>query len=256
MSGRELTLVEHLGELRRRVFISVIALILGTVVVFLVWPEIVELLKRPAAAVNNGAGVDLVALKVTELLSTSVKVSLTGGFVLALPVILYPIIRFVAPGLSRSEKRYLFLFLPGALLAFAGGIAFTYFVMSPRAIPWLLQFGGGVADPNISISDYVDVLLRFHVLMGLAFETPMVMYLLAQIGIVRAGMFARFRKFWVVIAFALGAVITPTFDPVNQTIVALPLLGLYELGIGLAWLAGRGRRRNADTAIEHVAETD
>ena len=80
--------------------------------------------------------------------------------------------------------------------------------------------------------------------MGLAFETPVIMYLLGQLGIVTARMFSRFRKYWVVIAFILGAIITPTFDPLNQTLVALPLLALYELGIWLAWLAGRTRQRS------------
>ena len=242
-SNRELTLLEHLNELRRRVFISVIALIIGAMVAFLFWTDIVELLKRPAQELNDGAGVILIATQVTELLSTSVKVSLVSGFVLALPVILYQVVRFVAPGLSASEQRYLFLFIPGALLAFIGGVAFAYFVLTPRALPFLLTFGDGVAAPLIRISNLVDVMLRLLFWMGVAFETPVVMYLLAQLGIVTSRMFSRFRKYWVVVAFILGAIITPTFDPLNQTLVAAPLLALYEVGIFLAWLAGRARRR-------------
>ncbi len=244
-SVRELTLIEHLSELRRRIFISVAALLIGSVVAFFFWTEIVDLLKRPAQEINEGQGVNLIATQVTELLSTSVKVSLVGGFVLALPVILYQIIRFVAPGLTTNERRYLFLFMPGALLAFCCGLAFAYFVLTPRALPFLLTFGGGVADPLIKISNLVDVMLRLLFWMGLAFETPVVMYLLGQLGIVSARMFSRFRKYWVVVAFTLGAIITPTFDPLNQTLVAAPLLVLYELGILLAWLAGRSRRKAA-----------
>ncbi len=243
-TSRELTLIEHLGELRRRIFICLVALIIGAMIAFLFWTDIVELLKRPAENANDGAGVLLIATQVTELLSTSVKVSLMGGLVLALPVILYQVIRFVAPGLTTSERRYLFLFMPGALLAFCCGLAFAYFVLTPRALPFLLNFGGGVADPLIRISNYVDVMLRLHFWMGLSFETPVVMYLLGQLGIVSARMFSRFRKYWVVIAFILGAVITPTFDPLNQTLVAAPLLALYEVGIFLAWLAGRARQRS------------
>jgi len=242
-SSRELTLIEHLVELRKRVFISLLALIIGAMVAFLFWTDIVELLKRPAQQVNDGEGVILIATQVTELLSTSVKVSLVGGFVLALPVILYQIVRFVAPGLTPAERRYLFLFMPGALLAFCCGLAFAYYVLTPRALPFLLTFGGGVADPLIRISNLVDVMLRLLFWMGLAFETPVIMYLLAQLGIVSSAMFRRFRKYWVVVAFILGAIITPTFDPLNQTLVALPLLALYEVGILLAWLAGRGRQR-------------
>ena len=242
-TSRELPLIAHLSELRRRIFICLVALIIGAMVAFLFWTDVVELLKRPAQEVNDGEGVILIATQVPELLSTSVKVSLVGGFVLSLPVILYQVIRFVAPGLTVSERRYLFLFMPGALLAFGFGLAFAYLVLTPRALPFLLTFGGGVADPLIRISNYVDVMLRLHLWMGLAFETPVVMYLLGQLGIVSARMFARFRKYWVVIAFILGAIITPTFDPLNQTLVAAPLLALYEVGILLAWLAGRGRRK-------------
>ena len=242
-SSRELTLIEHLSELRRRVFICLIALVMGAMVAFLFWTDIVELLKLPAQEVNDGQGVNLIATQVAELLSTSVKVSLVGGFVLALPVILYQVIRFVAPGLTPSERRYLVLFMPGAFLAFCCGLAFAYYVLTPRALPFLLTFGGGVADPLIRISNYVDVMLRLHFWMGLSFETPVIMYLLGQLGIVTARMFSRFRKYWVVIAFILGAIITPTFDPLNQTLVAAPLLALYEIGILLAWLAGRARQR-------------
>ncbi|CAI7989120.1 Sec-independent protein translocase protein TatC [Geodia barretti] len=171
---------------------------------------------------------------------------MVGGFVLALPVILYQVVRFVAPGLMPGERRYLFLFMPGALLAFFCGLAFAYFVLTPRAIPFLLTFGGDVAQTQIRISNLVDVMLRLLLWMGLAFETPVLMYLLAQLGIVSSRMFSRFRKYWVVIAFILGAIITPTFDPLNQTLVAAPLLALYEIGIFLAWLAGRARQREGN----------
>ncbi len=243
-SSRELTLLEHLVELRKRVFICLVALVLGTMVAFLFWTDIVELLKRPAQEANDGQGVELIATQVTELLSTGVKVSLVGGFVLALPVILYQVVRFVAPGLTGSERRYLLLFMPGAVLAFLCGLAFAYFVLTPRALPFLLSFGGGVAEPLIRISNLVDVMLRLLFWMGLAFETPVVMYLLGQLGIVSARMFSRFRKYWIVIAFILGAIITPTFDPVNQTLVAAPLLALYEVGIFLVWLTDRARQKN------------
>ena len=251
-SNRELTLLEHLNELRRRVFISVIALIIGAMVAFLFWTDIVELLKWPARDLIAQGVVTLIVTQVTERLSTAVKISMVSGFVLALPVILYQVIRFVAPGLSSGERKYLVLLLPGAMLVFLGGIAFAYFVLTPRALPFLLTFGGDVAESQIRISNLVDVMLRLLFWMGLAFETPVVMYLLAQLGIVTSRMFSRFRKYWVVIAFILGAIITPTFDPLNQALVAAPLLALYEVGIFLAWLAGRARRRVKEEQEEIV----
>jgi sec-independent protein translocase protein TatC len=132
--------------------------------------------------------------------------------------------------------------MPGVLLAFVAGVAFAYFVLTPPALHFLLTFGGDVATPLIRVSNLVNLMLRLLFWMGVAFETPLVMYLLAQLGIVNPRMLSRFRRYWVVVAFILGAIITPTFDPVNQALVAVPLLLLYELGLLLARLAARSRR--------------
>ena len=154
---------------------------------------------------------------------------------------------FVAPGLTGRERRYLLLFLPMALFAFACGVAFCYFVLIPPALRFLLGFSD-VAQPLIRISNFVNLMVRLLFWMGVAFETPLIMYMLAQLGIVSARQLSRFRRVWVVLAFLLGAIITPTFDPVNQTLVAGPLLVLYELGVLLAKLAGRSRR-GTETAV-------
>lgn len=246
MSDRELTLREHLQELRWRLLISVIALVIASAVSFTFFRQIINYLVLPARDLGGDQGLQLIFTEVTELLTTSVKVSFVTGFVLAFPVILYQVIRFIAPGLTNKEKRILLLFLPGALLAFAGGVAFGYFVVTPPALRFLLTFGIDVATPMIRISNIVNVMIRLLFWMGLAFETPLVMYLLAQLGIVNAGTFARFRRFWLVIAFIMAAIITPTFDPVNQALVAGPLLVLYEVGVLLAKLAGRSRRRSTE----------
>lgn len=248
MRDRELSLSQHLQELRRRLLICVVALVLGTMIAFAFWEQAVDVLKRPAQSLNEGEGVRLITTQVTEALATSFKISLSGGLVLAFPVILYQVMRFVAPGLTGREKRLLFLFIPAAMLAFAGGVAFAYFVLTPQALPFLLTFGDEVAEPLVRISSLVDVMLRLLFWMGIVFQTPLIMYMLAQLGIVNAGVFSRFRRFWLVIAFILAAIITPTVDPVNQTLVALPLLVLYEVGILLAKLAGRRRRRSREAA--------
>ena len=240
--ARELSFMEHLGELRRRVVICVIAVLAGSAVSFVFYEEIIELLSRPAYDLEGSQGIELVFIEITELLTTAVKVSFVAGFVLALPVILYQVIMFVAPGLTGKERRYLFLFLPMALVAFACGVGFCYFVLIPPALRFLLGFSD-VAEPLIRISNFVNLMVRLLFWMGVSFETPLIMYMLAQLGIVSARQLSRFRRVWVVLAFLLGAIITPTFDPVNQTLVAGPLLVLYELGVLLAKLAGRSRRK-------------
>ena len=242
MNNRELTILQHLSELRRRVFICVLALLVGSAVSFAFFNELIELLVRPARDLQTGVGGQLIFTEVTELLTTSIKVSFVAGFILALPVILYHAVMFVAPGLTGRERHYLLGFLPAAMVAFLAGIAFGYFVLTPPALHFLLTFGGDIAVPMIRVSNIVNLMIRLLFWMGIAFETPLVMYLLAQLGVVNARMLSRFRRYWVVVAFIMGAIITPTFDPVNQALVAAPLLALYELGILLARLAGRSRR--------------
>ena len=246
-----LPLREHFRELRSRVMISMVALLVGSAVCFYFYEEILTLLIAPARRVA-GDDVSIIYTEVTELLSTTVKVSLLGGLVLALPVILYHVVRFVAPGLTPKERRILFSFLPAALLAFVGGMAFGYFVMIPPALKFLLTFGGDVAEPLIRISNIVNIMIRLLFWLGIAFETPLVMYVLATLGIVNARGFSRFRRLWLVVSFIIAAAITPTIDPLNQAIVAGPLIVLYELGVLLARFAGRrsATALNAEPASE------
>ena len=240
MSAVEAPLRKHLEELRRRLLFSVAAIVVGTGAAFVFYKPIIRLLLRPAdleAAADGGAG--LVFIEVTEMVAVTMKVSLVTGLVLAFPIVLYQVIMFVAPGLTSREKRYLFAFMPAVVLAFVAGVSFGYFVLIPPAISFLVGWGSDVATPMIRIGNYVNVMVTLLFWMGVVFETPIVMFLLAKLGIVSWRGFARWRRYWVVVAFILGALITPTFDPLNQALVALPLILLYELGIWLARLAAR-----------------
>ncbi len=251
VSSEPVPLREHFSELRSRAFICMVALLIGSAICFYFYQEILNLLITPTRRVA-GDDVSIIYTEVTELLATTVKVSLLGGLVLALPVILYHTVRFVAPGLTPRERRILFSFLPAALLAFVGGMAFGYFVMIPPALKFLLTFGGDVAEPLIRISNIVNIMIRLLFWLGIAFETPLVMYVLAVLGIVNARGFSRFRRLWLVVAFVIAAAITPTIDPLNQAIVAGPLIVLYEVGVLLARIAGR--RASATLRAEPASE--
>ncbi len=243
MNAGELSLRKHLEELRKRLLVSVVVTVITTAVAFVFYKQIIRLLLRPAdleAAADGGPG--LVFIEVTEMVAVTMKVSLVSGLVLAFPIVLYQVIMFVAPGLTSREKRYLFAFMPAVVLAFAAGVSFGYFVLIPPAISFLVGWGSDIATPMIRIGNYVNVMVMLLFWMGVVFETPIVMFLLAKLGIVSWRGFARWRKYWVVVAFILGALITPTFDPMNQSLVAVPLIVLYELGIWLARLAARPGR--------------
>lgn len=241
MKDKQIPITKHLEELRRRIIISLAATAATTVFAFIFYKQIIELLLRPADDLTATGGAELVFVEVTEMLAVTLKVSLVSGLVLAFPIILFQIVMFVAPGLTSKEKRYLLISMPVVALAFVAGVAFGYFVLIPPAMGFLLNWGSELAKPLIRIGNYINVVVMLLFWMGVVFETPIVMLILAKLGIVSWRGFARWRKYWIVVAFILGALITPTFDPINQSLVAVPLILLYEAGIWLARLAARGR---------------
>jgi len=247
---KQFTLGEHLDELRKRLFIAAIAMVVGTVVAFLFHRDILEVLKEPAGRYLAAPGATLIYTDLTENLGISMKISLLGGFILALPVVVYELIMFIAPGLTPRERRYLLLFLPGVTAAFITGVLFGYFVLLPPALRFLLTFNTDIATPMIRVGSYVNLVTRLLFWLGVVFETPILMFLLAKLHLVTYKSFARRRRIGVVAAFVLGALITPTFDPINQTLVALPIIALYETGIWLAWLARRGEKASPAGAAE------
>ena len=250
-TGRPLR--EHLEELRWRLLIVVVALLMGAGVCVAFFRSIIAIMVLPAQGRLAGGAGGPIYTELTEILSVTVKVALLGGFVLALPVIVYQIMMFVAPGLTRRERRYAVTIFPGAILSFLGGAAFAYFLILPPILKFLLTFGGDVAVPMIRIASYINIVVTLLFWMGLIFETPLIMFVLSKLGVVTPQTMAGGRRYIVVVAFVAGALITPTFDPLNQALVAAPLIALYELGIWLAKLARwsprrrRRRRRRAGT---------
>jgi len=246
---KALTLKGHLVELRRRLIWSVIAVVITTGISFAFARQIFDFLESRAPE----EGVTIIFVEVTEMIGTYMKVCLYSGIVLALPFLMYQMVMFVHPALTRQEKRYLYLLMPGVLLFFAAGAAFGYIVFLPRALEFLLNFpwlaGPEAPAPYISIGNYISVVTRLLLAMGLIFELPLVMFFLSKIGVVSPQGLSRYRKFAIVGAFIVAAIVTPTPDPVNQTIVAIPIILLYEVGILLAKLA----RRKAPAPAESQA---
>jgi len=179
----------------------------------------------------------------TEILSVTIRLSLTGGVILAIPVLVLTIFYLVSPLISRHERRLVALFLPAILAAFLAGVSFAYFVMLPVGIAFLLSFGEGIAVPTIRISEYLSLAIFLLFWLGVIFELPLVMFLLAKLRLVSYQRFRRVRKFVPPVAIILSAIITPTFDIVNQLMVAIPIIVLYEVGLLLAWLAQPGKGR-------------
>lgn len=234
---------DHITELRRRVMYSAIAILITTVIAFIFHEQVLTLLMQPAQGFTNIPSGKPIYTDLTEFISTAMKASLLVGLFAAMPFVLYQMVKFVAPGLSPSERRYLYGLLPAVVLAFILGAAFGYRVLFPPAIHFLLSFGSDIATPYIRIGSYVSLMISLLFWMGVVFETPVVLFFLSRIGVVSPEQLGRQRRYAIVVAFILGALITPTFDPVNQTLVALPIIVLYEVGIWLAKIGAKQRSR-------------
>jgi sec-independent protein translocase protein TatC len=177
------------------------------------------------------------ALKPTESLGNYMKVALLCGVILAMPVIVYQVARFIAPGLTKKERRYLVLLVPGATLCFVAGVAFAYFVMMPAAIPFLQGFMSDIIEQQWAIGEYLSFVTSLLFWLGLAFELPLFVYFLAKIGLIDVHTLRKNRKYAIIVIAVLAAVITPTVDPLNMILVMGPLIVLYELGVILAKFA-------------------
>jgi sec-independent protein translocase protein TatC len=228
-SERNLTLVEHLQELRLRLTVSAVAVVIGLAVSAYFGERSIEFLKEPA-----GKDVQLQFIEPFELFATYFRVALLGGLIIAMPVIVSQILLFVTPALQTTEKGWLIGTVIGATLLFLAGVAFSYYVALPPALDFLFNFGGDLAEPNIRIGSYIDFVTRLLFWTGVSFETPLVVMYLARFRIVTAKQLLQWWRLAFVGAFVISAIVTPTIDPVTQTVVAGPIILLYFLGIILA----------------------
>ncbi len=248
---RELSLVQHLGELRDRLMVAAIAVVLTTIIAFVFSVDIIRILLVPVNCqflhidashfpfvvpeyICQENRTKLIALSPTENFTTFLRVSLFSGIALAMPVILYEIYAYIDPALFPKERRFLrFTALP-VLGLFVLGMAFCYFVLLPNAIKFLINFGADVIENQLRASDYISFVTTFILGVGLVFRVPVIIYTVVRVGAVQRSWLAKQRRYVFLLAFVIGAVITPTPDPFNQTIVAVPMYLLFGLGLFLA----------------------
>lgn len=226
-------LLEHLNELRIRVFKMFFALIVTTGISFAFSQPLIQYLAGPIGGIE-----ELVSIELTENIAIFMKVSLLGGFVLGMPVIVYQILAFVLPGLKRNERIWLLLMVPFATLLFAGGVAFTWFVMLPSAIPFLTDFMG--ITTQVRPENYFEFITRLMFWIGVCFELPLVIMFLAKLKFVTAKQLLSGWRYAIVVMAIMAAAVTPTVDPVNMGLVMAPLMALYAVSILLAAIVGRG----------------
>jgi sec-independent protein translocase protein TatC len=256
-SEKRLTILGHIAELRTRLIRSVIAVAVATALAFGFGWQLVAILTykspfvKPAfdflatrAHLFAAPNIDFVAIELTEPIGVYMRVSLMAGIVAAMPYLLYEFCMFVSPALTPQERRrFIYTGVPFMGIMFIIGVVFSYFVIMPPALRFLANFGNDVVTAQIRISNYVTLVSRLIIAVGLIFELPVITSLLARMGIVNYRWLAKQRRWAVICAFLLGAFITPTVDPVNQSLVSVPIILLYEMSIWLAFLVGKGKKK-------------
>jgi sec-independent protein translocase protein TatC len=229
----EMSFTDHLEELRLRIFYAIIAVALGAVGCFVYAKQIVQVLEVP------GAGIKLLQLAPGEYFFVSVKVAGYCGLLVASPVVLYQIIQFVLPGLTRRERQLVLPVVIGSSVLFIAGIVFAYYALIPAALSFLIGYGGDVVEQAWSIDRYFEFVLVLLFATGLLFELPIVQVLLSLLGIVSSQLMLAGWKNVVVGSMVVGAIVTPSTDPLTQSILAGAVLALYFGGIGVVKLLGK-----------------
>lgn len=231
-----MTVLQHIAELRYRLIVAGAVFLAVSIACFIAAEPLRRFLTRPAG------GLRLVFFSPPEALMAQFKLALLAGVVLASPVILYQLVAFVYPALTALEKKICLRSLFGVVALFGAGIVFSYRVLFPAVLRFLLHHGGDGATPKLAISEYISLFFSFHLFFGAVFQLPLVAWALGRLDLLRAQQLRRFRKYALLIILILAAVLTPP-DPLTQILLALPLVLLYELCILMVQLGGRGRTK-------------
>jgi sec-independent protein translocase protein TatC len=236
--------LEHLEELRRRVIYSLIAVGVGFFACWGYAEKIYGVMQRPImdALQHNGLSEKLVYLNPTEPFNMYLKVAFLAGLFLTSPFVLYQVWAFISPGLYRHEKRYITPFMVSTVGLFLAGGYFGYKLVYPQALEFLIGYGKQF-QPMITIGEYTDLFLTIIIGMGVIFELPILVFFLSLMGIVTAGWMWRNLRYSILVIFIIAAILTPTTDILNMCIFAAPMVALYVLSIGIAWLVHPKQRK-------------
>lgn len=232
---KELTLVEHIEELRRRIIVSLVFFTLFSIAIFPYVPDLLAILKAPSSGMID----KLVFFNPAEAFLVYIKIALASGLVLSVPVILYQLWAFISPAIGPKAGGYGLGFLVFSVGAFVLGGSFGFFVLLPAALKFLLSFAGDSLEPLISVSSYTSFVLGLILCSGIVFEMPVLSFLLSRLGIINYRFLRKIWKYAVVAIFIVAAIVTPTPDIFNMTILAIPMLFLYELSIWVSRFSGR-----------------
>lgn len=245
--AHSMPLLTHLEELRKRIILSVIGVVAGFIVCWSFADRIFGLMQQPIlqALRHYGMGSRLVYLNPTEPFNLYLEVASVAGLFAASPFVFYQLWLFIAPGLYRNEKLYVLPFLLSTVILFIAGGLFGYKMVYPASLDFLIGYGQRF-QPMITIGEYTKLFVTIIVGLGLIFEMPVLVFFLALMRVVTARWMWRNLRYSVLIIFVLAAIVTPTADILNMCLFAAPMIALYAISIGVAWLVNsKGDRRSS-----------
>jgi sec-independent protein translocase protein TatC len=229
-AGGRMTVVEHLTELRKRLVISIAAIVIGAVICFILAPQIISFLVEFYKDATNGSRQRLVFTGPLDAFATRLKIATYGGFVLALPVWLYELWRFITPGLNPKEKKYAIPFVAASIFLFACGAVVAFLTLEP-ALNFLLNIGGSELTPLLTADKYVSLVSLMIIAFGLSFEFPVILVFLLLANVLSTAQLRKWRRYAIIAIVAFAAVITPSQDPYSLFAMAIPMYIFYELCI-------------------------
>ena len=239
----------HLGELRRRITYSALAIVVFTIAAFIEKKYVFAVLMHPLKNTPY-AGQKLLAFSATEPFMAILKVSVYAGLIISLPFLLWQFWAFVMPALYENEKRNILPYVAMTAGLFLGGVVFGYYVVLPIGLKWLLNFSAGQFTVMLHVDAYVSFISLFLLAFGAVFELPVIMMLLAWAGLADYKKMRKVRKYAILVEAVVAMVITPSQDPISMMLMLIPLVILYEIGIVLARMtAKRKMRRRAAAAL-------
>ncbi|MFZ0808260.1 MAG: twin-arginine translocase subunit TatC [Candidatus Sulfotelmatobacter sp.] len=245
--------LDHLEELRKRIVYSVVAVMVGAGLCWGYRERIYGVMQKPImdALRAHGLAEKLVYLNPTDPFNLYLKIAMLAGLFLTSPFVLYQVWMFISPGLYRSEKRYVFPFMFSTITLFTLGGYFGYRVAYPRALDFFIGFSGQF-QPMITVGEYTSLFLSIVLGMGLIFEMPILVFFLAFMGIMSPAFMVKNFRYAILVIFVLAAIVTPTPDIVNMCVFAAPMLGLYALSIGVAWVVHPKQRQARKDKEKHA----
>ena len=233
------TIIEHLEELRRSLVISIVAIVIAAVGSFYFSEQILSIIISPLKSLNE----NLIVTGVTEAFFVKLKLSFLAGFIIAFPVVVWAIWRFVKPALYPHERKYIYWLFPITIILFTVGVLFAYFGILRLVLNFFIHIAGSNLETMFKVDQYVSFVMAFTIPFGLVFELPVVVFFLSKLGIVSHEMLARNRKYALLGIVILAAALTPGPDPVSQMFMAIPTYLLYEVSVWVAKFSVPGRNR-------------